>query len=87
MPGCLLGSLWFLIFINDFPHPISCNVRLFADDYVPFSELDDNDHLLLQNDLLTIPDPNLDKCKFLTYSRSPPRSSNPYYLNRAPLST
>ena len=51
--GSVLGPLLFLIDINDLTDNISCNIKLFADDYSLFLKVMDIDtaHNLISNDL------------------------------------
>ena len=50
--GTVLGSLLFLLYVNDLPLCISSSIRLFADDCLLYRTINDsNDSLSLQNDL------------------------------------
>ena len=50
-PGSVLGSILFVIFINDLPGNINSIVRLFADDCVFYRNIRSEDQQILQNDL------------------------------------
>ena len=74
----VLGPCLFLFFINDLPDCVSSNVRLFADDTILYRTIRSyNDHILLQNDLLSLErwerdwqmEFNIDKCQSMTISR------------------
>ena len=50
--GSVLGSLLFLLYINNLPDTIQCSLRMFADDNKEFSQVDDDqDASTLQEDL------------------------------------
>lgn len=50
--GTVLGPTLFLIFINDLPEHVNCNVRLFADDCLLYRKVNNkSDSDLLQRDL------------------------------------
>lgn len=75
--GSVLGTLLFLIYVNDLPDNINSSIKLFADDCVIYREINNpNDTLVLQSELnkvsewcnnLTL---NISKCKYMTFSRS-----------------
>ena len=80
--GTVTGPLDFLLFINDLPESLSCNVRLFADDCILYTNISsDEDAARLQEDLDRLTQWqntwqmmfNPDKCYVLrvTHSRSP----------------
>lgn len=88
--GSVLGPLLFLIYINDLPNCVSCNIHLFADDCVIFRDISNpNDISLLQQDLTAISEwcdtwlmnLNINKCKVLRISRSNTVPPSTYYLN------
>lgn len=88
--GSVLGPLLFLIYVNDLPANLTSEIRLFADDcalYRPISN--NNDHLLLQADLLIIEEwcqtwqmtVNVNKTKLVSFTRSQSPSLFSYQLN------
>ena len=53
--GTVLGPTLFLLFINDLPEHVSCNVRLFADDCLLYRSVNNqSDSELLQKDLANL---------------------------------
>ena len=53
--GTVLGPTLFLIFINDLPEHVNCNVRLFADDCLLYRKVNNSrDAGLLQTDLTNL---------------------------------
>ena len=50
--GSVIGPLLFLLFINDMPNEMNCNIQLFADDAKIFKTVDNaEDHQDLAKDL------------------------------------
>ena len=52
--GSILGSLLFLLFVNDIPSSTSNSLLLFADDIKPFSQIRNymyNEQMLFQQDI------------------------------------
>ena len=50
--GSVLGTVLFLVYINDISENVSSSIRLFADDTVVYREIKSHqDHIILQNDL------------------------------------
>src|SRR3989442_494648 len=53
--GSVLRPCLFLFFINDLPDCVSSDVRLFADDTILYRSIKShNDHIILQNDLISL---------------------------------
>ena len=76
--GSVLGPLLFLVFINDITENLNCEIRLFADDSVLYRKINNqSDHLLLQNDLITLQQWaerwqmsfNVSKCAIMTITK------------------
>ena len=92
--GSVLGSLLFLLFINDIDNGIQSSLRLFADDTILYREIwSKDDHNIIQNDIQTlfkwsqtwILDFNVSQCKVLTiFNKTDPDKCN-YTLNNDPL--
>ena len=85
----VLGPLLFLCFINDLPERIKCKVKLYADDvllYTPINNIDDCHRL--QNDLTTLEQWaskwnmvfNPTKCEFLRVSNKTNQISMQYFI-------
>ena len=80
--GNVIGPLLFLLFINDIPNEIKCNIQLFADDANIFKTVkNEDDHQDLANDLDNLENWarlwqmrfNVGKCKVLHLGRRNPR--------------
>ena len=80
--GSVIGPLLFLLFINDIPNKIKCNIQLFADDAKIFKTVkNEEDHQDLAKDLDNLENwarPlqmrfNMGKCKVLHLGRRNPR--------------
>ena len=55
LQGTVLGPLLFLAFINDLPHHVQSQIRLFADDYLLYRPICDvSDSVALQRDLSSL---------------------------------
>jgi hypothetical protein len=85
--GSVLGPLLFLIFVNDLPEWIKCNMRMFADDTKIWSKIRvQQDSILLQADLDSLmkwSDEwllrfNCEKCKVMHVGH---RLGTDYYMN------
>ena len=94
--GSVLGPLLFLIFINDLPNSLNCNVKLFANDSAMYCEVGEDEisySAALQNDLNALDvwskmwqlNLNKDKCLVMRISRKRERSVPTYSLDGIPL--
>ena len=81
--GWVLGPLLFILYVNDIPDLVQCNIKMFADDtklFTPVRGQEDQEHL--QCDIATLEDWtkdgllefNTDKCKLMQLGRLPPRN-------------
>ena len=81
--GSVLGPLLFILYVNDIPDLVHCNIKMFADDtklFTPVRSQEDQEHL--QCDIATLEDWtkdwllefNADKCKLMQVGRPPPRN-------------
>ena len=80
--GSVIGPLLFLLFINDMPNEMNCNIQLFADDAKIFKTVDnEEDHQDLAKDLDNLENWarlwqmrfNVGKCKVLHLGSRNPR--------------
>ena len=80
--GSVIGPLLFLLFVNDMPNEIKCNIQLFADDAKIFKTVkNEEDHQDLVKDLDNLENWarlwqmkfNVGKCKVLHLGRRNPR--------------
>ena len=89
--GSVLGPILFLLYINDLPDKINCQVRLYADDVVLYTNVisSNESNSTLQTDLdrltqwckdwkMSI---NVDKCAIMRMSRRKGVVEPKYYLN------
>ena len=49
--GSILGSTLFLLYINDLPDDVVCNIAIYADDTTLYSKCDQASHLWQQLEL------------------------------------
>ena len=93
-PGTVLGSLLFLIYINNIVPNLNSKSKLFADDAVLYSEVSNvHDDCLFQQDLYTLScwaatwqmNFNLTKCNIMSITRSPLKFPAGYRLCNSPL--
>ena len=94
--GTVLGSLLFLLYINDITGSIQSNSRLFADDCIVYCTIrSQDDSCKLQNDISSLLKWaetwqirfNSKKCHILSISHQRNKSSPVYYLGTDVLST
>ena len=82
--GSVLGPLLFILYVNDIPDLVHCNIKMFADDIKVFTHVrsqEDQEHL--QCNIATLEDGtkdwllefNSDKCKLMQVGRPPHRNS------------
>ena len=81
--GSVLSPLLFILYVNDIPDLVLCNIKMFAVDTKLFTSVrsqEDQEHL--QCDITTLEDWakdwllefNADKCKLMQVGRPPPRN-------------
>lgn len=92
--GSVLGPLLFLIYINDLPLHVSCNVRLFADDCVIYRTITSTSNQdLLQEDINCLQqwcdrwlmELNPKKCNLMVFSRRRDPFPYQYTINNIPV--
>ena len=80
--GSVLGPILFLIYLNDIPEIVNCNIKMFADDTKLFRTVKTIDDCnILQNDLNTLSQWtndwllsfNVDKCKVMHIGKNNPK--------------
>ena len=81
--GSVLGPLLFILYVNDIPDLVHCNIKMFTDDtklFTPVRSQEDQEYL--QCEISTLEDWtkdwllefNADKCKLMQVGRPPPRN-------------
>jgi len=94
--GTVLGSLFFLLYINDISGNIQSNIRLFTDDCIVYRTIrSQDDSCKLQNDISSLlrwaetwqMRFNSEKCHILSITRQRNKFSSVYYLGTDVLST
>ena len=50
--GCILGRTLFLLYINDFPDDVICDIAIYADDTALYSKCDPASNLWQQLELI-----------------------------------
>lgn len=94
--GSVLGPLLFLIYINDLPNNLPCNIRMFADDCVIYRKITNtSEQIALQNDLNKLLDwcnlwlmtLNPNKCKLVSFHRRKNPLQFSYEIANIPVET
>jgi hypothetical protein len=90
--GSVLGPLLFLLYVNDLPSVINCDLLMFADDLKLWKTINSpSDVIFLQENLDALQEWsdswllsfNTSKCSLIQLKSSSDRSSHAYYLNGA----
>ena len=92
--GSVLGPALFLIYINDLPNTLDCDISLFADDTLLFQEIQSPqdverfqrniDHLYNWSQQWKMPF-NADKCQVITFNAPAGSTTAHYNIGRSPL--
>lgn len=92
--GSVLGPLLFLIYINDLPTNLTCNIRMFADDCVLYHTVTNvSDQISLQSDINQVQrwcerwqmELNPNKCKLVSFQRRHNPLTTSYVISNTPV--